>query len=768
MQPSTSITGLSASEVSERLRLGHDNRQTFEVSRSLITILRTNLLTLFNGVVGGAFLLLLILGQWQDALFGLAVLSNVIIGIVQEYRSKRILDRLAILNQSPVRVRRDGLSKEVRIEEVVLDDVLEISRGDQLPADAKLLQGHGLEIDESLLTGEAEPVIKTVGDELLSGSGVTGGNALALVIRVGADTYSSKLVGEARQFSMVASELRQSLNRLILWISWALAPIAAIVIHGQLKASTDWLDAVVRAVASIISMVPQGLVLITSVAFGIAAIKLARQKVLLQELAAVEGLARVDVICFDKTGTLTDGAMQFDAEFELPGSATSTNWRQVAGAFAHQPNPNATMLALQKPFPATELQVVEKIEFNSERKFSSLESEGSTWLFGAPEVLTEDPIALAKVSELSQLGRRSLLLSKEVHGVAVPIAILSLKENVHTQARQTFDYFKAQGVEVRLLSGDNAQTVASVAREAGLQFEGDGLDARSLPTGKAELANILETNWVLGRVTPDQKRSIVEALQEKGHVVAMIGDGVNDAPALRKADLGIAMGSGSPVTKAAANLVLLQNQLDVLPSVVAEGRRVIGNVERLSSLFLTKTSWAMILAVVFGVLLWEYPVLPRQLSAIDGFAIGIPALLLALLPNNKRYEPGFLGRSLRFCIPAGAIIASAVIALGITVRLSGDWSDQEVQTATSIVFSITGLWVLSILIRPWSGRKLAILGSSVLAAIAIFTVSLSAEFFAFSPLDNQQLLLAMTIGAIASAGIELVNILSGRAKANAK
>lgn len=762
MQTSPELQGLNSDEVQARIEQGQTNTQEFGKSRSILTILRANLLTLFNAVVGGAFLVLLVLGYWKDALFGIAVITNVLIGVIQEYRSKRILDKLTILSKSPAQIRRSGKTSSFAIEEIVLDDLLEIKAGDQLAADVVVLVSKGLELDESPLTGEAEPVSKDVMDELLSGSIVTSGSGLVKVIRVGSETYSSRLVSEARAFSKVSSEIRRALEKLIVWISWALGPVILIVVFGQLQATPIWEEAVVSSVASVISMVPQGLVLIVSIAFAIAATRLAKQKVLLQELAAVEGLARVDIVCIDKTGTLTSSAMVLDQIIELAAATNSPTWKAVLGEFAHLPTANATGIALQERFPSQGLSVTGEVEFNSTSKFSSLQVEGVRWLLGAPEVITKEPNVLSRVSELASLGLRTLLLAKDDSG-STPISILTFKEEIRPEAQATLQYLKSEGVQVRVLSGDHPQTVAGVARAVGLDFDGEGFDARELPADKAELAKELESHSVFGRVTPDQKKLMVQALQSQGHVVAMIGDGVNDALALKQSDLGIAMGSGSAATRAVANLVLLDNRFASLPEIVSEGRRVIANVERLSRLFLTKTTWAMILAVFFGLTFWGFPFLPRQLSAIDGFTIGIPAFLLAFLPNSQRYQPGFLKRALSFCIPAGVITALAVISLSSIVRTVGSWSQPASQTATAMLLSITGLWVLSSLDRPTNRVKLAIFGAMVLAAVGMFYLPITTEFFGFAYLSLDQLGLVLGIGIIASAAIEFVGM-SIRAK----
>jgi cation-transporting ATPase E len=759
MTYSPELQGLSQVEVSARLSLGQVNSQEFGSSRSLMTILSANLFTLFNGVVGGAFLVLLVLGYWQDALFGIAVLLNISVGIVQEYRSKRVLDKLTFLNQSPVTVRRAGESLQVRIHEVVLDDLVELNSGDQLPADCLILQSQTLEVDESALTGEAEPVTKSIGEELLAGATLTGGSALVQVIRVGSQTYSNKLTSQVRKFSKVSSEIRSSLDKLVLWISWALAPLILIVVYGQLQASSSWEAAVVSSVASVISMVPQGLVLISSIAFAIAAIKLAKHKVLPQELAAVEGLARVDVVCIDKTGTLTGNAMVFDQVVELPQSNSSspnTNWRAVLGAFANAPRANATIKALQSEFPDQGLTVTNAVQFNSTTKFSSITVDGAIWCLGAPEMLTKDTQVLTQVRALATLGLRTILLVIEGKPNTA-IAILTLKEDIRAEAAETLKYLLDEGVSVRVLSGDHPQTVAGVARSVGLEFEGPGFDARELPTDSGELAKLLETNSVFGRVTPEQKKLIVQALQQQGHVVGMIGDGVNDALALKQSDLGIAMGSGSAATRAVANLVLLDNRFAALPEVIVEGRRVIANVERLSRLFLTKTAWAMILAIVFGLTFLEFPFLPRQLSAVDAFTIGIPAFLIALLPNKARYQPGFLKRSLLFCIPAGALTAIAVISLAGIIRMDRTWVQSEAQSATAMLLSITGLWVLATLVRPLTAIKLGVLVLMTVFAVGMFTLPVTSDFFGLTYLTTPKLMFTFGVALVACIGIEAVN-----------
>lgn len=802
--------GLSAEQVAERVRLGLSNNHKQSSSRSLVSILRANLFTLFNAVVGGSFILLLVLGQWKDALFGFAVVSNVLIGIIQEYSSKRSLDRLTLLHQPLARVKRSGVVEEIPVAQIVLDDLLVLKLGDQILADATVLLSNDLEVDESLLTGEAEAVDKVGGNSLLAGSGVVAGNGTARVVRVGPETYASQLTLEARRFSLVNSELRNALRRIVRWITWALIPIMAIVINGQMQAaggwqhaieSGEWLDAAVGSIASIISMIPQGLVLMTSIAFAVAAVKLARQQVLVQELPAVEGLARVDVICFDKTGTLTEGKIVFDQVHQLTGavatSALSTattaaasglSVDEVLSYFGADPEANSTTQSLTAQFntlPARRASF--SVPFSSLRKWSAFTFDmgasgkaAETWVLGAPEFALKESSpaqksALKQAAELAASGRRTLVLARSestpgketLPAGLLPIALITFREVVRTDAAETLAYFKQQGVSVRIISGDNPQTVAAVAREAGVDLADTGVDSQTLPEEIDALAEILESHHVFGRVTPEQKRNMVLALQSKGHVVAMTGDGVNDALALKMADLGIAMSSGAPATKAVSNLVLLDGKFSSLPSVVAEGRRVIANIERVSRLFLSKTTWAMVLGIVFGIMLWTFPFLPRQLSAVDGYTIGIPAFALALLPNARRYIPGFLKRALSFCIPAGLIIGTAVIVLNMITTsrlalfeplLSGvSWSMPETQTATSVMLSITGLWVLTALARPLDTLRVAIIAVMYISCVAIFYIPLSTWFFGFVPLSPPQLITVLSVGVIACALLSVVN-----------
>ena len=669
-------TGLTSTQVAERISAGATNAFVADSSRSVWNIVRANVFTLFNGIVFTCFGILLVLGRWQDAIFGLAAFANSIIGCWQEFRAKAALDRLALLNAPRARVRRDGEELEIAPPDVVRDDILILRAGDQVPADAVVVGSRALQIDESMLTGESDAVEKSSGDEALSGSIVVAGEGDAQVTRVGADSYANAFAGEAKRFSMVSSELRTSIDRVLRVMSWIIGPIGLLVLNAQMMVaggwvgaweSGAWVQAVVNTIASLTAMIPLGLVLMTSIAFAVGAARLARRQVLVNELPAVEGLARVDVICLDKTGTLTAGDIQFDDAHSLTGG--TAGFEPVLAWYGAAPDANATARCLREPFPvAVPLAMSQYVPFSSARKWSAVsfdapsgsaetaddEGETGTWVLGAPEMVFGDAASdLASdlgrtVTELASSGRRTLVLAHSPNALTdddvsaerlpagvTPAVVLTFREQVRPDAAQTLSYFREQGVGIRIISGDNPRTVAAIAREVGLDVA-DGFDARKLPADDAELGRVLEEQTVFGRVTPEQKKRMVTALQADGHTVAMTGDGVNDALAIKTADIGIAMNSGSAATKAVARLVLLDGQFSHLPDVVAEGRQVIANIERVSMLFLTKTAYATGLAILFGMMVLEFPFLPRQLSITDGLTIGIPAFFLALMPNAQR------------------------------------------------------------------------------------------------------------------------------------
>lgn len=735
----TAPTGLTAAEVQERVARGQTNDTGERTSRKLSEIVRANVFTRFNAILGAAVAVILVIGPIQDATVALLLVLNSAIGIFQEVRAKRKLDQLAVQNASAARVMRDGEVQEVATEAVVLDDLVELRAGDQIPCDGVVSNAEGLEVDESLLTGESDPINKSEGDDILSGSFVAAGSGRFQATKVGAESYAAKLATEARRFQLTRSELMEGINTILRIITWVLIPVCALLLWSQLR--DHELDTALRStVAGVVAMVPEGLVLLTSVAFMLAAVTLARRQVLVQELPAVEGLARVDVVCLDKTGTLTEGTIVFD-ELEPLEPDDAERAGQALGALADDPNRNATAVALAEHFAAPGWTRTGAVPFSSARKWSAAGFDGhGWWVMGAPEMVLADNASPVRVraDELASSGRRTLVLAhseaaftgETLPADLTPVALVMFAEKVRPDAADTLAYFAAQGVQLRVISGDNPRTVAAVAARVGLEDPDGGYDARELPEDPDAMAEVLEQRKVFGRVTPQQKRAMVGALQSKGHVVAMTGDGVNDALALKDADIGVAMGSGAAATRAVAQLVLLNGEFSTLPGVVAEGRKVMANIERSANLFVTKTVYAVLLAITVSVISWPYPYLPRHLTIISTFTIGIPGFFLALAPNSRRYIPGFIVRVLRFCIPAGLIAGTAaLVAYGIA-RYGHDLPTREVRTTSALVLIAVALWVLVLQARPFNWWKTVLVASMAGAVALILLVPAFRDFYA--------------------------------------
>lgn len=768
-------SGLTAAEVAQRVAAGLTNVFVQATSRTIWSIVRANVFTLFNGIVIACFIVLLVIGRWQDALFGFSALANAVIGSTQEFRAKRSLDKLALLNAPLARVRRDKSESQIGVAEIVMDDLLVLRTGDQVPADAVVIRSDGLQLDESLLTGESEACEKVERDRVLSGSIVIAGDGQAIVDRVGAASFANSLAADARRFSLVASELKSSINRILKWVAWIVGPVALLVLNAQMVAvggwvaatsGTAWQDAVTASIAAIVAMVPLGLVLMTSIAFAVGAVRLAKQQVLVQELPAVEALARVDLICLDKTGTLTQGSIAFDQVYPL---AEEPGWEHVLAWYGSQNDANATARSLCNRFTdPPSMSPSDRVPFSSVLKWSAVTFGDSMWVLGAPEIVfpRSSPTNPAtqhlatRAAELAASGLRTLVLARgtptgerTVPSDAVPVVLLTFRESIRPDAAATLEYFAQQGVTVKILSGDNPQTVAAVAREVGLDVS-VGFDARNLPESDDELRRVLDEHIVFGRVSPAQKERIVVTLKAAGHVVAMTGDGVNDALAIKEADIGIAMNSGAAATKAVARLILLDGQFSHLPEVVAEGRRVIANIERVSMLFLTKTVYATVLAVTTGILLLPFPFLPRQLSLSDALTIGLPAFFLALLPNAKRYIPGFLRRSLGFAIPAGLAVTLGLTSYSLIASALKTPTD-EIRTGSTLVLAIVGLWILVLLCRPFSRLTAGVVFAMVLGLVLAYSIPMAREFFQFVDLDDRTTLLVLATTVLTIAFVEV-------------
>lgn len=783
-------SGLSAAQVDQRISRGLLNTTDKTSTRSVWQIVKVNVLTRFNAILGALFVLVLVAGSPVDGLFGVALIVNSAIGIVQEVLAKRKLDQLALLNSPITRVIRDGELSTIATGEVVLDDLIELRAGDQVPSDGALIYSSGLEIDESNLTGESDAVPKSVSDKVLSGTIVVAGAGRFHADAVGADAYANKIAAEARKFTKTRSEIQDSINTLLKYITWVIVIALPLQIWSQWRTVGQgrpwgevWQDVIIRSAAGLVGLVPEGLVLLTSVAFLLAAVTLTKQQVLVQELPAVEGLARVDIVCLDKTGTLTVGDIIYEEIKHLAPPADDEFTFAALGAFSDDPNANASLAAIAAKLDPPQGWVrTETIAFNSARKWSAASFEGKgSWVIGAPDVLLKpDDDIRGQVDEIASTGRRVLIFGHSqspLSGQELPaglrwMALVVLGEQVRPDAAETLKFFADQGVSIKVISGDNPSTVAAIARRVGLTFD-QPVDARTIGDTAEELREIAEKTVVFGRVSPEQKRALVGALQLNGHVVAMTGDGVNDALALKDADIGVAMGNGAQATKAVAQLVLLDGKFSHLPSVLAEGRRVIGNVERVANLFVAKNVMSLIAIISAAVLFLPFPFLPRHLTLVSTLTIGIPAFFLALGPNKRRYTPGFLKRVLRFAVPAGAIAGVAVIVSYLVAHRSiaaeydrlcdGPFAKgaempavcQQPGTVATMALLMVFFWILVVLARPFVMWKAALIASMVAIAVLVFLLPAGRNIFDFD-MNFGQFVSAAIVGAVGAAAIEMV------------
>ncbi|MEU8837863.1 HAD-IC family P-type ATPase [Streptomyces roseus] len=765
--------GLTTAEVAERVARGAVNDVPVRSSRSTADIVRANVFTRFNAIIGVLWVIMLIVAPLQDSLFGYVIIANTGIGIIQEMRAKKTLDGLAVIGEAKPSVRRDGRTAEISTSEIVLDDVIELGPGDKVVVDGTVGEAEGLEIDESLLTGEADPVLKKPGDPVMSGSFVVAGGGAFTATKVGREAYAAQLAEEATRFTLVHSELRSGISTILKYVTWMMIPTSIGLIISQLVVKDDNLkDAIARTVGGIVPMIPEGLVLLTSVAFAIGVIRLGRKQCLVQELPAIEGLARVDVVCLDKTGTLTEGGMDV-TELRPLGGADPSYVQKVLGALGESdPRPNASLQAIVDAYPdSAEWRCTESLPFSSARKYSGAsfsegDGENSTWLLGAPDVLLPagDP-ALDEINGLNEQGLRVLLLARaarelddpDVGAGAKPTALIVLEQRLRPDAADTLRYFEDQKVHAKVISGDNAVSVGAVAGKLGLPGAENTVDARKMPAEQAGMAEVLDENAVFGRVTPQQKRDMVAALQSRGHTVAMTGDGVNDVLALKDADIGVSMGSGSEATRAVAQIVLLNNSFSTLPSVVAEGRRVIGNITRVAALFLTKTVYSVLLAILVVCFQVEYPFLPRHLTLLSTLTIGIPAFFLALAPNKERAKPHFVKRVMRYAIPGGVIAAVATFVTYLVARhhyTGPDALPAETSAATLTLF-LTSMWVLVIIARPYTWWRVALVGAMGAAFLIVLVVPWLQTFFELKLVGTQLPWTAVGIAAAAAALIEV-------------
>lgn len=714
-------SGLTRNEVAERKNQGLVNKQQSDITKSTWQIVRENVFTLFNAFNFGIGVCIAMVGAYKNLLYLGVIVLNILIGIVQELRSKKVVEKLSLISAPHACILRGGKEINAPVEELVLDDIMTLRLGNQICADAVVVSGE-VEVDESLLTGEADPVLKSVGESLMSGSFVVSGTCRAQVFHVGSDNYASKITAEAKKYKKVNSVLLKSLNQIVKFTGVFVMPLGILLVLNSIFLLNETLpDTVVATASALLGMMPKGLVLLTSVSLAVGVVKLAKKKTLVQDLYCIETLSRVDTLCLDKTGTITEGRMTVSDVIELDSNRMPISVDTAAANFiAALDDDNATFAALKRRFGREEsLQVIQKTPFSSARKWSSVTFEKiGTILFGAPEILlkNQDYRLPARIQTLETEGCRLLLMAwtdTEVKGILpekrYPVAVIILHDPVRKNAKATLDFFRSQDVELKIISGDNPITVSSIAKQAGFRKYDSYLDASTIKS-KEELAAIADKYTIFGRVTPEQKRTLVHSLQNQGHVVAMTGDGVNDVLALRDADCSIAMASGSDAARQVSQLVLLESNFSALPNVVMEGRRVINNITRTASLFMVKTIFSFLLSFMALFFQMPYPLIPIQLTLIGVVAEGLPSFVLALEPNHERVKGNFLQTILGRAFPSALIIVMYLVAVDVLAPILGI---SEPEAVTLGVYLTGFIWLMQLfeVCRPFNKLRAVLWGS---------------------------------------------------------
>lgn len=739
--------GLSKAEVDDRVRMGKSNKMHTSASKSKKEIILEHTLTYFNFLNLFLAILVAFTGQFKNMTFMGVILINTMIGIVQELKVKKLIDQISVMTVSRTKVIREGKTETIDVENVVQDDIIFVESGQQVCADCILLESEGIEVNESMLTGESRPVKKKKGDELLSGSFLVAGNGVAKVYHVGEDNYASVLAKKAKIKKRASSEMQEAIKKIIKWDGMLLIPVGILLFLNQnALEGISRSDAICSTVAGVIGMIPEGLVLLTSVSFVLGVGRLAKKKALVQEMEAIEALARVDVLCLDKTGTITTGKLDVTEVVPL-GDTTAEEaekiMKEITWAFE---DVNATQEALRKRFEkSSEWKPLRKIPFSSEWKYRAVQYEDAGYVLGAPEMIVPEETEIQeKAARYSGEGLRVILLARcqlseeeGSHEITEPkaAALIVLSDQIRKEAIDTFEFFKKQKVAIKIISGDNPLTVSKTAEKAGVEGAEKYVDARALPTDFDKLCEVIEQTTVFGRVRPEQKQDIIKAAQQGGHVVGMVGDGVNDVLALKDSDCGIAMAAGSDAAKQVAHIVLLDSDFSSMQEIVKEGRTIISNIEKVSALYLTKTVYSILLSVIF--IFWSkaYPFIPIQLSWISGVCIGIPSFLLTLEKDQNTVSDGFLRQVLRISLPAALTM---VFTLCLTQVFTPFWDGLDSLTATMNLFlgGMVSLMVVYRVCQPMTKRHKAM--SVSLTVIFVMGLLLMPGFFGIYPLKNWQ------------------------------
>lgn len=704
------ITGLTQEEVNKRMEENQVNYDTSVKTKSIKVIICNNLFTLFNFLNLGLALAICYVKSYKNLLFLGVVFCNTLISTIQEIRAKKIIDKLSVLSATQVKVIRDKKEQVISINEIVLDDIIKYQAGNQIITDMIIRKGK-CEVNEAFITGESEPIIKKEGDVVLSGSFVISGNIIGQVTHIGKDNYVATISSEAKYIKKVKSEIMKSLNTIIKIISFIIIPFGIFLLMNQLSLEDATLkQAVVNTVAALIGMIPEGLILLTSTVFAISIMRLSKYHVLVQELYCIETLARVDTLCLDKTGTITEGTMEVVDIINLNG--TKENQDEILNTICTTlEDNNFTMTALKQNYHTkTSKKIIDKIPFSSEKKYSGIVCEDGQYLIGAPEFLIDTKPIQKQIDEYVEENRLLLLIHKKEEKVT-PISLILIRDKMRKDAKETLEYFKKEGVNIKIISGDNIKTITTLAKRAGL----DNIKAIDLSTvDEKEISNISEQYNVFGRVLPKQKKILIQALKQQGHTVAMTGDGVNDVLALKEADCSITLSSGSDAARNVSQIVLLQDNFNAMPKIVAEGRRSINNLERSAALFLTKTTYATILAFIFIFIKEQYPFMPIQLTLTSAVTIGIPSFILALQPNHDQIKGKFINNVISTSFPGGLTIVS-IIMLNILLSSFSPITEYQSSSIAVLVTAYSGFLLVYKLSQPLNLLRTIMLISLILA-----------------------------------------------------
>jgi magnesium-transporting ATPase (P-type) len=765
----TSTRGLTREEAARRLA----ERGPVEppaTSRSYRSIVRANVFTVFNLILAVFGVLTLALGDWRDALFLGVLVANSTIGITQEVRAKRALDRLAALVAPTATVVRDGEPEHLHVSDVVDGDLVRVEAGDQLVADGRLEDASGLRLDESILTGESDAVTRDVGEEVRSGSFVVEGAGAYVVTAVGKESYAERIAGEARAFRHPRSPLERALNRLLLALVVVMIPLGLLLAFALWRLDVSVDEAVPRSVAAVVSLVPEGLILLTSLTYAVAALRMARRGALVQQLNAIESLAAVDVVCMDKTGTLTEGTLRVVELVPSVGLDVEQLGSALARFAASSPSRNTTLAAIAAAREAPPEEAEEHVPFASRRGWSSVTLAGTTYVLGTPERFPLGPLAVRATQE-ARRGRRVLAFGTAAGSSSdadpldpppglEPLGLVVLAEQLRKDAGATVAFFRRQGVELKVISGDAPDTVAAIATDAGMDSS-SALDGRELPDDDDELRRLALATGVVGRISPEGKKRVVEALTASGRYVAMVGDGVNDVPALKAARLAIAQGSGAQIAKSVADLVLVRGEFSAVPSMVDEGRRILRNLQRVAKLFVTKSAFAAFLILSIGLTPLAYPLLPRHLTLAASLTVGIPGFFLALAPSSGRLpRTSFLRDVAQFAVPAGAAAGLGVLSSYLFSSYILELDLVEARTVATSVLILVGLYLILVLEASTRLRSAAV-SMLCLALLGLYALVLAVpgarEFFELAVPGPAACVTAVVGAGLAVAGLWLTD-----------